>query len=139
MNKRPAQVASELHRAIQQVFDRGLQDPRISGVMLTVTDVRVSQDIRNATVMLSVMPQEHDELAMHGVRAAAAHIRREAGNLLALRRTPDLIFKLDRSIRKQADVLGAIARATAEREAAEQARAQGDTAPQPGPDQPPQP
>lgn len=119
MSKRAGQVGSELHRAIQAVIDRGFQDPRLDGVLLTVTDVKVGQDIRNATIMVSVMPEDRESLAMHGLRAAAGFIRREAGKLMEIRRMPELAFKPDRAVRKQAEVLEAIARATAEREAVE--------------------
>lgn len=123
MSKRSDQVASEIHRAVQTVLNRGLQDPRVSGALLTATDVRVSDDLRNATVMISVMPESSEDLVMHGLQSASRHIRRQVGNLIAIRQMPDLAFKLDKSVKKQAEVLEAIARATAEREAAEKARA----------------
>jgi ribosome-binding factor A len=122
MTRRARQIAAELHRTIQAVIDRGLQDPRLSGVMLTITDVRVGSDLRNATVMVSAMPAGREELALHGLKAASAHIRRQAANLMEVRQLPDLAFRLDKSLKKQADVLAAIARATAQREAAGQMR-----------------
>jgi ribosome-binding factor A len=123
MSKRAAQIAAEIHRSIQTVLDRGLQDPRTAGALLTVTDVRVGEDLRNATVLISIMPEARQELAMHGLRSAARHIRRQVGAMMEVRQMPELAFKLDKSIRKQVDVLEAIARATAERQAAEGAAA----------------
>jgi ribosome-binding factor A len=121
MSKRAAQIASEIHRAAQAVLDRGLQDPRASGALLTITDVRVSEDLRNATLLVSVMPESRGELAMHGLRSAARHIRRQVGVAIDIRQMPELAFKLDKSVKKQLDVLGAIAKAAAEREAQESA------------------
>jgi ribosome-binding factor A len=135
MSKRAAQIASEMHRSIQAVLDRGLQDPRASGALLTVTDVRIGDDLRNATIMVSIMPESRQELAMHGLRSAARHIRRQVGTMMEIRQMPELAFKLDKSIRKQVDVLEAIARATAEREAAERAAGAGPASGD-GPDAP---
>jgi ribosome-binding factor A len=113
MSHRPEQVAATLRRAVQAVLDRGLQDPRVSG-MVTVTAVRVSPDLRSATVSVSVYPAERQELTMHGLHSAAAHIRHDISDAVGLRRTPDLTFRLDESLKKQAAVLDAIARATGE-------------------------
>jgi ribosome-binding factor A len=148
MNRRAAQVASEMQKAIQTILDRGLQDPRLAEALLTVTDVRVSDDLRNATVMVSIMPGERENLAMHGLKAAARHIRRQVSNLMEIRQLPEFAFKLDKSAKKQAEVLGAIARVTAEREAAEARQAEQaaepgdarlDSGPDAGPDAGPEP
>ena len=101
------QVASVLTRAIQAVLSKGLNDPRVRG-MLSVTDVRVSPDMGDATVMISVLPEEHADLTMHGLRHASKHIRTAVGRQVRLRRMPRLSFKLDRSIKRESAVLAAI-------------------------------
>ena len=63
MSRRTEQLASTLHRAIQEVIGRGFQDPRISG-LITVTSVKVTEDMRSATVMVSVLPAERQNLTM---------------------------------------------------------------------------
>lgn len=125
MTRRAGQVASELRRAVQTILDRGLQDPRITEALITVTEVRVGQDLRNATVMVSIMPEARENLAMHGLRAAAGFIRREVGKLMEIRRVPELTFKLDKSVKKQAEVLEAIARASEERQESDEPGAAG--------------
>ena len=67
-------------------------------------------------VRAQVILQKQD-LTMHGLRAAARHIRREVGDHVAIKQMPELVFRLDQSLKKQAGVLDAIAKATAEREA----------------------
>src|SRR4051812_27410171 len=116
--RRAEQLAAILREAIQARLDRGLADPRIRG-MVTVTSVKVAPDLKTATVMVSVMPHDKQELAVHGLNSAARHIRREVGDEVLLARLPDLTFRLDKSLEKQAGVLDAIAKATAEREARE--------------------
>jgi ribosome-binding factor A len=107
--RRTDRVAGELQRAIQKVITRGLSDPRVRG-LITVTKVEVSGDLRDATVFISVMPHEHEKLTHHAVRDAARHIRRQAGELVALARMPELHFKLDAQMRKQAELIEALAR-----------------------------
>ncbi len=113
MSHRPEQVAATIRRAVQAVLDRGLQDPRVSG-MVTVTAVKVSPDLRSATVSVSIYPADRQELTMHGLHSAAAHIRHDISDAVGFRRTPDLTFRLDESLKKQAAVLDAIARAARE-------------------------
>ena|SRR3954468_20476857 len=120
--RRAEQLAAILREAIQTRLDRGLADPRIRG-MITVTGVKIPPDLKTATVLVSVMPHDKQELAVHGLNSAARHIRREVGDEVSLARLPELSFKLDKSLQKQAGVLDAIARATAEREARESAAA----------------
>jgi ribosome-binding factor A len=124
MSRRSQQLSSTIRDALQAVIDRGLADPRISG-LITVTQVRVTDDVKSAFVDVSVLPAEKQDLTMHGLRAAARHIRREVGDQVAIKQMPELVFRLDESLKKQAGVLDAIARASAEREARESAQKGG--------------
>ncbi|RMD66822.1 MAG: ribosome-binding factor A, partial [Planctomycetota bacterium] len=72
-------------------------------------DVRVSADLRHATVRVSVYPEEEETLTMHGLRSAARHIQHAISDKLDLRRTPELRFELDRGLKAQAAVLQALA------------------------------
>lgn len=114
MNQRVERVASTLREALQAVIARGLSDPRARG-LITVTEVRVTDDLKKADVYVTVLPDQHQELTMHALRHAARHLRREAGELMALRALPELVFKSDRGIKQQAAVMEALAKARAER------------------------
>lgn len=117
MSRRTEQMASTLLRALQEIITRGLQDPRVSG-LITVTGLRVSEDKREATVMVSVLPADRQELTMHGLRAAVPHIRHQLGEMVDMRNTPNLSFKLDGSLKKQAGVIAALSKVSEERERA---------------------
>ena len=69
-----------------------------------VTKVAVDDDLSHATVFVSVMPAEHGELTMHGLRAAAKRIRSEVGKVIRIRRTPRLTFRLDDSIKRHSSL-----------------------------------
>ena len=103
MTHRTEQIASGIKRAVQTVIGRGLHDPRVRG-LVSVTKVHLDDDLSHATVYVSVMPEEHGELTMHGLRAAARMIRSEVGNVIRMRRTPRLTFRLDDSIKRQAEL-----------------------------------
>ena len=67
-----------------------------------MTKVEVSPDLSDARVFVSVLPAEHSELTMHGLRSAAGHIQSEIAKEVAARRLPRLSFRLDESLKKQA-------------------------------------
>ena len=107
MNQHASQIAAALQRGIQQVITRGLNDPRIKG-MISVTKVDLSPDLGQATIHVSVLPAEHGELSLHGLRHATAHIRTQVGKSVRIRRMPKFTFRLDESIKKQSAVIAAI-------------------------------
>ncbi|MBI5378921.1 MAG: 30S ribosome-binding factor RbfA, partial [Nitrospirae bacterium] len=102
--KRTDRVADLLREEIVEILARKINDPRIGFV--TVTAVEVTADLQVAKVFVSVLEGSADpEKTLQGLRHAAGYIRREVGRRLQLRRTPELVFKLDESIRKGAHVL----------------------------------
>lgn len=116
MNRRTEQVASIIRRTIQEIISRGLHDPRISG-LITVTDVRLDDALRDATVLISVLPEDRQDLVLHGLQAAARHIRHELSDLVESRQTPNLHFKLDTRMKREASVLRALSMVEEERRA----------------------
>lgn len=142
MNQRVERVASTLREALQAVIAKGLADPRARG-LITVTEVHITDDLKKADVFVSVLPDQHQDLTMHALRHAARHLRRQAGERMALRELPELVFKTDRGIKQQAAVIEALAKVRSERQAAEQPADQADDLahdqadPADGPDAPP--
>ncbi len=101
------QTASVLQRAIQATITRGLNDPRIRG-MITITNVDVAPDLAHATVYVSISPEKQGVLTLRGLQHASRHIRHLIGDHVQLRKLPQLHFRLDKSLKKQAAVLHAI-------------------------------
>lgn len=132
MSHRPDQLGSVIHRAVQSVIERGLSDPRIRGVV-TVTSVRVTPDMRTATIHVVVTPDKHEALTMHGLRAAARHIRRKTGDLVALKQLPEFHFSVDEGYKRELATHEAISRAARELElrTASGASRDGDYTPEP--------
>lgn len=107
MSNKQDQLSSAIDRALREVFSRGFNDPRIGG-LLTITKVKVTHDGRECFVDVSVLPAEKGVLSLHGLNAASPHIRREVGERVRMRTMPQLIFRLDESLKKQARVLSAL-------------------------------
>jgi len=115
VSRRQEQLAADLQRAVQDAITRGLHDPRVRG-LITVTEVRVSQDLREATILVSVLPAEAQELTLHGLISAAPHLRHALGESVRARNIPNLHFRADTSTKKQAGVLRALEQVRDERE-----------------------
>lgn len=113
MTRRTERVSATLTRAMQEIIAKGLADPRVRG-LITVTDVTVSPDLAEARVSVSVLPTSQQELTIHGLQAAAAHLRHELSELVDLKRMPRLFFKPDTRLKKEAAVLQDINRAARE-------------------------
>lgn len=106
---RSAQVAGEVRRALQAEFVRGLNDPRVQG-MVSVTEVDLSPDGSVARVSLSVLPADRASLTLSGVRAAKGFLRRRVMDETRIARVPKLEFELDDSIKRQAALDDALRR-----------------------------
>lgn len=95
---RVERVAEQLRQEISQIIIRDLKDPRIG--MATISEVKLSPDLRNAVVKVSVVgDDEAREAAIDGLGHAKGFIRRELGSRLSnLRFAPDLHFELDQGV-----------------------------------------
>ena len=91
-------INAEVRKEIQSILMNGLKDPRVSP-MTTVTDARVTADLRYCTVYVSVYGgPEAAEQTLEGLRKASGYIRSELARTVNLRITPELKFAADRSM-----------------------------------------
>jgi len=72
---RAGKLASTIRKSIQESLSRGLGDPRIRG-LVSITAVDVSPDLSQASVLVSVVPERHEQTVLHGLRAATGRLRR---------------------------------------------------------------
>ena len=93
---RPERVADLLREEISQIVGYELQDPRLATV--TVTDVRVGENLRTARVYVTVAGSEEDhKAALSALRHAATYVRKEIGLSLNIPHIPELYFVRDRA------------------------------------------
>jgi len=90
--KRSARIGDQMREEIADLLMRKIKDPRIGFV--TVTDVVVSDDLRNAKVFVSVLGPERAS-SLKGLESAAAFIRSELGKRMRMKFVPELIFRYD--------------------------------------------
>ena len=107
MTHRIEQVESTLQKALAQVLQRKISDPRIRG-LVSITGVDVSPDMKHATIAVSVLPEQYAKRTVAGLRAADRHIQGEVKKLVALRVVPHMRFELDASLKKAEEVYEAI-------------------------------
>jgi ribosome-binding factor A len=91
-----------VNEAIRQVLSDAvptLKDPRIGFV--TVTSVRTTTDLKQATVWVSVLGTESErERTLAGLQAAHGVLQGRVARELGLRRTPVLTFEYDQSVER---------------------------------------
>jgi ribosome-binding factor A len=96
--QRQLRVGEELRHAIAHVIERGeLRDPDLQGRGITVTEVRVSPDLRNATIFVTPLGGGDCRAILAGLGRATPFLRHELGRMVQLRMVPDLHFLADTS------------------------------------------
>ena len=113
MKRRTAMLASNIQRAVNEVLKRGTMDPRIRG-MITVTGVDLTEDLKLATVKVTVFPEEHESLTMHGLKSATGRIRKETMKRVRTKEMPSMRFKLDEGLKAQNKVMELLVKAREE-------------------------
>jgi ribosome-binding factor A len=94
---RHERIAEEILHELSAMLEGELQDPRISE-MSSVTEVRVTPDLKLAKVYVSVRATEAERSAtLAALTSASGYIRGELGQRLRMRRSPELHFVLDRT------------------------------------------
>ncbi|MYD55148.1 MAG: 30S ribosome-binding factor RbfA [Chloroflexi bacterium] len=110
---RMRRVNDLLRDTIAEVVSRELKDPRLELALLSVTEVRASRDLRNATVFISAMtapdssPEEQSRVGQEAIDAltrAAPFIHRTIRRRLHMKRIPWPAFELDSRIAGSADI-----------------------------------
>jgi ribosome-binding factor A len=98
MSRRSDRLSQIIQNEISDLLQKNINDPRLSG-LISVTDVRVTDDMRNAKIYISALANEIDKIEiMKGFNSATGFFRRELAHRLNLRITPELSFHFDDSI-----------------------------------------
>lgn len=98
MKNRVARVRELLQRELGSMLAR---DHAFPDVLVTVNDVEITQDLKNARVFIGVVGPEHRQ------QAVVDRLNKERGDLqyrvsrrVVLKHTPQLLFKLDHSVER---------------------------------------
>ena len=103
-NNKIQRINEDIQRVLATLL-RNIKDPRIRNQgMLSITAVDTSGDLGQAKIYLSVLGLESEKELLKGLRSASGYLRRELGQALKLRHTPELLFELDKSIERGARI-----------------------------------
>lgn len=92
---RHQRVGDQIQRELAQLIRTEVKDPRLSA-MLTVAEVRVSPDLSQARVFITVLEDdEAGEQTVAVLNGASGFLRKQLGRLLRLRVIPRLHFIYD--------------------------------------------
>jgi len=111
-SQRQLRVAEEIRHALAQIFERGdLRDPALTERPITVTEVRVSPDLKNAVAFVVPLGggKEAEVKLLEALTRANSHLRSLVAQQMSLRHAPRITFKRDGSF-EEADKIEAILR-----------------------------
>lgn len=104
MVSRTDKVRKALIREVSDLLQRGIKDPRISGIV-SVTDIDLSADCRYARIFVSVFGTEEDQKkTMDALESSTGFIRSEVSKRIQMRFAPEIKFKIDDSLERGARV-----------------------------------
>jgi ribosome-binding factor A len=97
--QRQLRVAEEIRHVLAGVFLRDeLRDPELAGIPITVTEVRLSPDLKHATAFVTRLGRSDVAEKLPALRRAATFLRGQVAHALRLRFAPELSFQVDTSI-----------------------------------------
>jgi ribosome-binding factor A len=135
--RRVERVASLIRREVSELLQGGIRDERVGHGLVSVTAVDVAGDLQHCRIFVSVFGSEADrQQTMAGLTSATAYVKGELGRRLKMRRTPEVVFVLDRGIERGSTVLSLLDQLGQQRSAREEAGPAGapDHGADPGPD-----
>lgn len=119
-SRRLLKAAEAIREVVASAILTDLADPRVRDV--TVTGVKVSPDMREAKVSVSVRGDEAQEkLSLHGLRNAAGYLQSRIADRIDSRYVPRLQFVIDKGMHNAMEVGEILAKIRREREEEQQA------------------
>ena len=100
-SRRVSRVASLIQREVSQMLLNEIKDDRVGAGMVSITDVDVSGDLQHAKIFVSIYGTDNAKAeTMAGLKSSTAFVRRELGQRMRLRRTPEVVFLEDPSLER---------------------------------------
>ncbi|MFM9134930.1 MAG: 30S ribosome-binding factor RbfA [bacterium] len=120
---RARKLADRVREIVAETLEHRIKDPRLG--FITITDARVTADLRDATVFYTVLGDDDERASTAAaLESAKGVLRTEVGRQTGIKHTPSLTFVLD-ALPDNARHLDDLLRAAAESDAAVHARATG--------------
>jgi len=102
-NNKIERINEDIQRVLSTLI-RNMKDPRIRQGMISITSVDTTGDLRIAKVYVSAFDIKSEKEFLQALKSASGYLRRELGQVLDLRYTPELQFELDKSMERGARI-----------------------------------
>lgn len=123
-SQRQLRVGEELRHALAQLLRPGeLRDPALRDANITVTEVRVSPDLKNATAFVMPLAGANSDDIMAGLRRSAPFLRNRVVRVVELRQAPNISFAIDTAFDSAARIAAILQKPEVERDLHEQPEA----------------
>lgn len=97
--QRQLRVGEEIRHALAGIIARAdFRDPDLIDASISVSEVRVSPDLRNATVFVSDLGGDNTDAVVDGLNRASGHVRHEYSRQSTTKYIPKFRFKRDESL-----------------------------------------
>lgn len=95
---RTERIAGEMRRALSDIIQNELKDPRIP-LVTSITNIKLAKDLKYAKIYISVFAgDEEKKAAIEALKGSSGFIRRALGQKMIIRSLPELTFVLDESL-----------------------------------------
>jgi ribosome-binding factor A len=126
-SQRQLRVGELIRRTLSDLLNRGdIHDPDLNRLSLTVGEVRVSPDLRIATIFVLPLGGGNREQAIAGLKRNKGEIRRLLSREVILKNAPDLRFLIDDTFDRMDRTRDLFAREDVRRDLDRDADAPGD-------------
>ena len=97
--QRQLRVGEDVRHVLAGVFlRREFRDPELAEADITVSEVRVSPDLKHATAFVSLLGRSGIEALLPALKRVAPWLRGQVGHALALRHAPEISFQPDHAL-----------------------------------------
>jgi ribosome-binding factor A len=104
-SQRQLRVGEEVRHTLSRLLAHGgTRDPELMAANITVTEVRMSADLKSATAFVTPFGEDDASRVMPALERATPYLRSQLGQALKLRYTPELRFKADTSFDEAARI-----------------------------------
>jgi ribosome-binding factor A len=98
-SQRQLRVAEEIRHVLAGLFERrDFRDPELASAHITVTEVRMTPDLRHATVFVARLGRPDIDALLPALKRASAYLRGQVAHTVRLRSAPDLSFLADEAL-----------------------------------------
>ncbi|NIR62170.1 MAG: 30S ribosome-binding factor RbfA [Gammaproteobacteria bacterium] len=97
-SQRQLRVGEAVRHALARIFERSdMRDPALRGVPITVTEVRMSGDLKSAVAFVTPLGGANAGEICAALRRAAPYFRGLVAREVEIKFVPEIRFELDRS------------------------------------------